>query len=154
MTIKELKEFINRLPDTFNDYEVENAEYMGSSSVGGDSEDVKYRLDKPVVAIYVREDTKELLLMNAPMEQYKNEGQMKLKIKQVAKQAALALVFENVQKIPMIEITIAAKGKQPNYSVKVPKAFLEEVYAMGVRDGFEMYIESGAIRQMTIEITN
>ena len=68
MTIAELKEFINRLPDTMNDYEVENAEY-----IGGDSEDVKYRLDKPVVAIYVREDTKELLLMNAPMEQYKNE---------------------------------------------------------------------------------
>ena len=66
MTIAELKEFINRLPDTMNDYEVENAEYMG-----GDSENVKYRLDKPVVAIYVREDTKELLLMNAPMEQYK-----------------------------------------------------------------------------------
>ena len=71
---------------------------------------------------------------------------MKSKIKQVAKQAALALVFENVQKVPIIEITIAAKGKQPDYSVKVPKAFLEEVYAMGVRDGFEMYIESGAIR--------
>ena len=70
MTIAELKEFINRLPDTMDDYEVENADYMG-----GDSEDVKYRLDKPVVAIYVREDTKELLLMNAPMEQYKNEGQ-------------------------------------------------------------------------------
>ena len=71
MTLKELKEFVNRLPDTFDDYEVENAEYMGSNSVGGDSEDVKYRLDKPVIAIYVREDNKELLLMNAPMEQYK-----------------------------------------------------------------------------------
>jgi hypothetical protein len=71
MTLRELKEFVNRLPDTFNDYEVENAEYIGSNSVGGDSEDVKYRLDKPVIAIYVREDTKEILLMNAPMEQYK-----------------------------------------------------------------------------------
>ena len=71
MTLGELKEFVNRLPDTFNDYEVENAEYIGSNSVGGDSEDVKYRLDKPVIAIYVREDTKEILLMNAPMEQYK-----------------------------------------------------------------------------------
>ena len=70
MTIAELKEFINRLPDTMNDYEVENAEYTGSND-----EDVMYRLDKPVMAIYVREDTKELLLMNAPMEQYKNEGQ-------------------------------------------------------------------------------
>ena len=66
MTLGELKEFVNRLPDTFNDYEVENAEYAGSNG-----DDVKYRLDKPVMAIYVREDTKELLLMNAPMEQYK-----------------------------------------------------------------------------------
>jgi hypothetical protein len=66
MKLKELKEFVNRLPDTFNDYEVENAEYTGSNG-----DDVMYRLDKPVVAIYVREDTKELLLMNAPMEQYK-----------------------------------------------------------------------------------
>lgn len=66
MTLRELKGFINRLPDTMDDYEVENAEY-----IGGNSEDVKYRLDKPVIAIYVKEDTKELLLMNAPMEQYK-----------------------------------------------------------------------------------
>ena len=66
MTVKELKEFVNRLPDTMDDYEVENAEY-----IGGNAEDVKYRLDKPVIAIYVREDTKEILLMNAPMEQYK-----------------------------------------------------------------------------------
>ena len=67
MTLKELKQFVSRLPDTMEDYEVENAEYVG----GGNNEDVNYRLDKPVVAIYVREDTKEILLMNAPMEQYK-----------------------------------------------------------------------------------
>ena len=66
MTLGELKEFVNRLPDTFNDYEVENAEYTGSKG-----DDVMYRLDKPVMAIYVREDTKEILLMNTPMEQYK-----------------------------------------------------------------------------------
>ena len=66
MTLKELKQFVSRLPDTMEDYEVENAEY-----VGGNNEDVNYRLDKPVVAVYVREDTKEILLMNAPMEQYK-----------------------------------------------------------------------------------
>jgi hypothetical protein len=67
MTLLELKQFINRLPDTFNDYEVENAEYTGSNG-----DDVMYRLDKPVVSIYIKEDTKELLIMNAPMEQYKN----------------------------------------------------------------------------------
>lgn len=64
MTIAELKEFINRLPDTMGNYTVENAEYTGSNG-----DDVMYRLDKPVVAIYVREDTGELLLMNVPMEQ-------------------------------------------------------------------------------------
>jgi len=63
MTLGELKEFVNRLPDIFNDYEVENAEYTGSNG-----DDVMYRLDKPVVAIYVREDTKEVLLMNKPIE--------------------------------------------------------------------------------------
>jgi hypothetical protein len=68
MTIAELKEFINRLPDTMNDYTVENAEYTG-----GNADDVMYRLDKPVVAIYVREDTGELLLMNAPIGQLEAE---------------------------------------------------------------------------------
>jgi hypothetical protein len=67
-------------------------------------------------------------------------------IKEVATKAAEILVFENVQKIPMVEITIAAKGKQPNYNIKVPKAFLKEVYAIGVKDGFEMYIDNGAVR--------
>jgi len=69
MTIKELKKFINLLPDTFDDYEVENAEYTGRDEVGG----VNYRLDKPVRVVCVSEDTKELLIMNEPMEQYKNE---------------------------------------------------------------------------------
>lgn len=66
MTLKELKGFVNRLPDTFDDFEVENAEYLESKG-----DDVKYRLDKPVIAIYVKEDTKELLIMNAPVEEYK-----------------------------------------------------------------------------------
>jgi hypothetical protein len=66
MTLKELKKFVNHLPDTFDDFEVENAEYLDSKG-----DDVKYRLDKPVVAIYVKQDTKELLIMNAPIEEYK-----------------------------------------------------------------------------------
>jgi hypothetical protein len=67
MTLKELKQFVNQLPNTFDEYEVENAEYIS----GKNDDDIYYRLDKPVVAIYVREDTKEILLMNAPMEEYK-----------------------------------------------------------------------------------
>jgi hypothetical protein len=62
MTLKELKRFVNRLPDSFDHYQVENAEYMG-----GNRERVKYRLDKPIVAIYVREETEEILMMNKPM---------------------------------------------------------------------------------------
>ena len=57
MTIAELKEFINRLPDTMGNYTVENAEYTGSNG-----DDVMYRLDKPVVAIYVREDTGRIIV--------------------------------------------------------------------------------------------
>lgn len=64
MTLKQLKEYINTLPNEFDDYEVENAEYIGSNSDG----DVHYRLDKPVVAVYVREGTKEILIMNEPLK--------------------------------------------------------------------------------------
>lgn len=70
------------------------------------------------------------------------------KIKQVAKEAALALVFEDVNKLPMIEVNVSAKGKKQNtglYSIKVPKAFINEVYSIGLKDGFEMYIENGRV---------
>jgi hypothetical protein len=67
MTIAELKEFINRIPDEMNDYTVENAEFMGN-----DNDDIRYRFDKPVIAIYIREDTKELLLMNAELTNHQS----------------------------------------------------------------------------------
>jgi hypothetical protein len=56
-------------------------------------------------------------------------------IKEIAIKAAEILIFENVQEIPMVEITIAAKGQQPNYNIKVPKAFIEEIYKMGIEEG-------------------
>lgn len=67
MTIAELKVFINRLPDEMNDYTVENAEFLSN-----DNDDIRYRLDKPVIAIYVREDTKELLLMNEKLSDHQS----------------------------------------------------------------------------------
>lgn len=36
----------------------------------------------------------------------------------------------------MVEITIAAKGEQPNFSIKVPKAFLEQIYSIGFKNGY------------------
>ena len=68
MKLRELLEFLNQIPAELSDYDVDIAEMIESNETG-----VKYRLDKPVVAVYVREDTKEVLLMNAPMEQYENE---------------------------------------------------------------------------------
>ena len=67
MTLKELKDFINTVPDAFNDYKVETAEYMG-----GNEEDVKYSYEKPVIAVYVREDTEEVLIMTKSLVQIKD----------------------------------------------------------------------------------
>jgi hypothetical protein len=50
-----------------NDYTVENAEFLSN-----DNDDIRYRLDKPVVAIYVREDTKEFLLMNEKLSDHQS----------------------------------------------------------------------------------
>jgi len=68
MKLRELIDFLNQIPGELADYDVDIAEMIESDEIG-----VKYRLDKPVVAVYVREDTKEVLLMNAPVEQYETE---------------------------------------------------------------------------------
>jgi len=62
-------------------------------------------------------------------------------IQEVAEQAALVLLFENSETLPMTEITFSPKGGEQNYSIRVPKAFLEEVYAIGFKDGFGMAVE-------------
>ena len=62
-------------------------------------------------------------------------------IQEVAEQAALVLMFENTETLPMTEITFSPKGEEPNYSIRVPKAFLEEVYAIGFKEGFSMWSE-------------
>ena len=58
---------------------------------------------------------------------------MKL-IKGVASDAMLALVFEKKEDIVMWDITISSADGN-SYLVKVPKAFLEEVYRLGVEEG-------------------
>jgi len=70
------------------------------------------------------------------------------KIEKVVTKAAKEMVFESKEKLKMIEVTIAPK-KNPDsnntYSIRIPKKFLEEVYSMGLRDGFNMYIENGRV---------
>jgi hypothetical protein len=68
-------------------------------------------------------------------------------IKEVATKAAKEMVFESKEKLKMIEVTIAPK-KNPEsntYSIRIPKKFLEEVYSMGLQDGFRMYIDEGRV---------
>jgi len=62
-------------------------------------------------------------------------------IQEVAEQAALVLMFENIETLPMTEITFSPKGGEQNYSIRVPKAFLEDVYATGFKDGFSKCVE-------------
>lgn len=58
MTLKELKEWVNNLPDKFENYEVMNGEFGVL-----DSEHI-YRLDKPVTTLYVDEENNEILVLN------------------------------------------------------------------------------------------
>jgi len=55
-------------------------------------------------------------------------------IKEVVSDAALGLVFEKKEDIIMWDITISfADGN--HYQIKVPKAFIEEVYSIGFNEG-------------------
>ena len=45
-------------------------------------------------------------------------------IQEVAEQAALVLMFENSETLPITEITFSPKGGEQNYSIRVPKACL------------------------------
>lgn len=59
MKLKELKDWIDTLPEEFLEFSVVNAE-MGEV---GDGE-LTYRLDMPVVAVSVDEESKEILILN------------------------------------------------------------------------------------------
>lgn len=61
MTLEELMKFLNGLPERFNTYGVVNGE-VGSipSEDNKDEEETVYRCDKPIVTLYVDENTKEV----------------------------------------------------------------------------------------------
>lgn len=66
MTFKELKSFIENIPDTFDEYEIVNGEvgYMDMEN----EESLVYRLDKPIIALYVDESTKEICFFHQTRE--------------------------------------------------------------------------------------
>jgi len=60
MKLKELKDWVNQLPEEFLEFDVCNAE-KGELTDDGE---YTYRLDKPVVSLDVDEDNKEVLILN------------------------------------------------------------------------------------------
>ena len=69
MTFKELKEWVNSLPEVFSEYEVVNGE---EGSIPADEENGEpqyfYRIDKPVITLMVSEESKEILILNQTNE--------------------------------------------------------------------------------------
>ena len=61
MDLKYLKDWINSLPEEFMEYNVCIAE---AGDLDGDGM-YQYRLDKPVIALNVDEETKEVLIMSS-----------------------------------------------------------------------------------------
>jgi len=75
MTLAELKEFINKLPQDMDDHIVVNGEYGFMDP--NDENSLVYRADKPVLMITVDKNDKEILLLHQTREDVKtimNDG--------------------------------------------------------------------------------
>ena len=70
MTLTELKNFIARLPEEMNDFQVVNGEVGFIETEDGES--FNYRVDKPIIFLYVDEETSEICLFHQTQEDVKN----------------------------------------------------------------------------------
>jgi hypothetical protein len=61
MKLKELKDWLNSIPVEFDDYDVVNGEYGQFTE---DDETFRYRVDKPIIASIVDEETFEVVLLH------------------------------------------------------------------------------------------
>ena len=66
MTLKELRKFINNLPEEMDEFEVVNGEvgYLDPE----DNDSAVYRVDKPIIALYVDEASKEVCFFHQTRE--------------------------------------------------------------------------------------
>jgi hypothetical protein len=62
MKLKELKDWLDTLPDEFLEYSVVNGE------VGIIDDEYHYRVDKPVTTLTVDEENKEIIILNDTQE--------------------------------------------------------------------------------------
>ena len=68
ISLKELKDFLNTIPEEMNEYELVFREY---SQVEVDNENMSVALDKPILAFYVDDKTKEFAFMDEKsLEEY------------------------------------------------------------------------------------
>lgn len=71
MTIKELKDFLSKLPEEMDSFSMVNGELGYVPSEDGE-EQVYYRVDKPIVTLYIDETTKELCLLHQTRDEAKD----------------------------------------------------------------------------------
>jgi hypothetical protein len=66
MNLNELKKFINGLPEEMGEWSVVNGEvgYLDPS----DNNSLVYRVDKPIIALYVDESSQEICLFHQTQE--------------------------------------------------------------------------------------
>lgn len=62
MTLRELKTFLDTLPEEFLEFNVVNGE------IGMIDNQYMYRIDKPVTTLTVDEETKEIVILNDTQE--------------------------------------------------------------------------------------
>jgi hypothetical protein len=62
-TLREVKEWLEALPEEFLDFEVVNGEE------GKIDDQYTYRIDKPIVCLMVDEETKEIAFLNVPADE-------------------------------------------------------------------------------------
>jgi len=70
MTLKELREFLDKLPTEMDEFMVVNGEvgYLDPS----DDNSMVYRVDNPIVVLYVDEQTKEVCMFHQTREDVNN----------------------------------------------------------------------------------
>ena len=66
MTLNELRKFVNGLPDEMGEWSVVNGEvgYLDPE----DDNSMVYRIDKPIIALYVDEGSQEICLFHQTQE--------------------------------------------------------------------------------------
>jgi len=70
MTLEELLNFLNGLPESFKSYGIVNGEVGILKDSGKEGEeDLVYRCDKPIISLYVDENSKEICFFHQTQEE-------------------------------------------------------------------------------------